>query len=185
MAMSHDNHDNLLDMEPWTPTRPSTPTPTQICSRLQQLAKVDQYSTFVKGSASSSEKTQRNQERKTEEREEQRSHRLSTMVQHARGCPLNVTEEPNFLQIQTFYTARTFIYPVVEEHNCGEMSNICLKSGGLYFEAEKNARGTYTCQGHAVMLLNYLFVTSQCINLLLFLIFGNKLKNAIDRILMK
>ncbi|GFS37385.1 hypothetical protein TNIN_240311 [Trichonephila inaurata madagascariensis] len=31
--------DNLLDMEPRTPTRPSTPTPTMICSRLQQLAK--------------------------------------------------------------------------------------------------------------------------------------------------
>ncbi|GFS40295.1 hypothetical protein TNIN_357101 [Trichonephila inaurata madagascariensis] len=44
------NFDTLLDMEPRTPTRPSTPTPTKICSQLQQLAKeVDQYSTFVKG----------------------------------------------------------------------------------------------------------------------------------------
>ncbi|GFW35034.1 hypothetical protein TNCV_5066001 [Trichonephila clavipes] len=44
------NFDSLLDMEPQTPTRPSTPTPTKICSQLQQLAKeVDQYSTFVRG----------------------------------------------------------------------------------------------------------------------------------------
>ncbi|GFY38121.1 hypothetical protein TNIN_80611 [Trichonephila inaurata madagascariensis] len=44
------NFDTLLDMEPRTPTRPSTPTPTKICSQLQQLAKeVDQYSTFVRG----------------------------------------------------------------------------------------------------------------------------------------
>ncbi|GFS61640.1 hypothetical protein TNIN_96361 [Trichonephila inaurata madagascariensis] len=42
------NFDTLLDMEPRTPTRPSTPT--KICSQLQQLAKeVDQYSTFVRG----------------------------------------------------------------------------------------------------------------------------------------
>ncbi|GFY74456.1 hypothetical protein TNIN_192931 [Trichonephila inaurata madagascariensis] len=41
------NFNTLLDMEPRTPTRPSTPTPTKICSQLQQLAKeVDQYSTF-------------------------------------------------------------------------------------------------------------------------------------------
>ncbi|GFY37973.1 hypothetical protein TNIN_276401 [Trichonephila inaurata madagascariensis] len=41
------NFDILMDMEPWTPTRPSTPTPTKICSQLQQLAKeVDQHSTF-------------------------------------------------------------------------------------------------------------------------------------------
>ncbi|GFY70366.1 hypothetical protein TNIN_300411 [Trichonephila inaurata madagascariensis] len=31
--------DNLLDMEPRTPTSPSTPTPKKICSRLQQLIK--------------------------------------------------------------------------------------------------------------------------------------------------
>ncbi|GFY67960.1 hypothetical protein TNIN_305431 [Trichonephila inaurata madagascariensis] len=44
------NFDTLLDMEPRTPTRPSTPTPTKICSQLQQLAKeVDQYSSFVRG----------------------------------------------------------------------------------------------------------------------------------------
>ncbi|GFY70848.1 hypothetical protein TNIN_239681 [Trichonephila inaurata madagascariensis] len=30
--------DNLLDMEPRKPTRPSTPTPTMIYSRQQQLA---------------------------------------------------------------------------------------------------------------------------------------------------
>ncbi|GFY59432.1 putative RNA-directed DNA polymerase from transposon X-element [Trichonephila inaurata madagascariensis] len=37
-------------MEPRMLTRPSTPTPTKICSQLQQLAKeVDQYSTFVRG----------------------------------------------------------------------------------------------------------------------------------------
>ncbi|GFY79376.1 hypothetical protein TNIN_333451 [Trichonephila inaurata madagascariensis] len=42
------NFDTLLDMEQRTPTRPRTPTPTKICSQLQQLAKeVDQYSTFV------------------------------------------------------------------------------------------------------------------------------------------
>ncbi|GFY66070.1 hypothetical protein TNIN_394121 [Trichonephila inaurata madagascariensis] len=44
------NFDTLLDMELRTPTRPSTPTPTKICSHLQQLTKeVDQYSTFVRG----------------------------------------------------------------------------------------------------------------------------------------
>ncbi|GFY75917.1 retrovirus-related Pol polyprotein from transposon 17.6 [Trichonephila inaurata madagascariensis] len=43
------NFDTLLDMEPRTPTRPSTPTPTKICSQLQQLAKeVDQFSTFLR-----------------------------------------------------------------------------------------------------------------------------------------
>ncbi|GFS71060.1 hypothetical protein TNCV_1585301 [Trichonephila clavipes] len=42
--------DNLLDLEPQTPTRPRTPTTTMICPRLQKLAKeVDQYSTFVRG----------------------------------------------------------------------------------------------------------------------------------------
>ncbi|GFW70909.1 hypothetical protein TNCV_2865041 [Trichonephila clavipes] len=40
----------LLDMEPRTPTRPNSSTPTQSCSCLHQLAKeVDQYSTFVRG----------------------------------------------------------------------------------------------------------------------------------------
>ncbi|GFY70924.1 hypothetical protein TNIN_260741 [Trichonephila inaurata madagascariensis] len=44
------NFDTLLDMKPWTPTRPSTPKPTKIYSQLQQLAKeVDQYATFVRG----------------------------------------------------------------------------------------------------------------------------------------
>ncbi|GFU13416.1 hypothetical protein TNCV_3980531 [Trichonephila clavipes] len=37
-------------MDPRTPTWPNSPTPTQNCSRLQQLAKeVDQYSTFKRG----------------------------------------------------------------------------------------------------------------------------------------
>ncbi|GFY63028.1 hypothetical protein TNIN_206051 [Trichonephila inaurata madagascariensis] len=37
-------------MEPRTLTRPSSPTLTQNCSRLQKLAKeVDEYSTFVRG----------------------------------------------------------------------------------------------------------------------------------------
>ncbi|GFY74148.1 hypothetical protein TNIN_60591 [Trichonephila inaurata madagascariensis] len=42
------NFDTLLDMEPRTPTRSSTPS--KICSQLQQLAKEgDQHSTFVRG----------------------------------------------------------------------------------------------------------------------------------------
>ncbi|GFY47679.1 hypothetical protein TNIN_491821 [Trichonephila inaurata madagascariensis] len=81
--------------------------------------------------------TQYVQKRKAEETEEQRNHRLSTMGQYARGRRLNVTEEQNCLQIQTFYAARTFIYPVVEEHKCGAMDNICLNCGGLYFGAER------------------------------------------------
>ncbi|GFY45211.1 hypothetical protein TNIN_10341 [Trichonephila inaurata madagascariensis] len=44
------NFDNHLDVEPRTPTSPSTPTPTKICSRLQQLIKnVDHYSIFIRG----------------------------------------------------------------------------------------------------------------------------------------
>ncbi|GFT40725.1 ATP-dependent DNA helicase [Trichonephila clavipes] len=66
------------------------------------------------------------------------------MTQHARRRRVNVTEEQNCLQVQTFYAARTFLYPVVEEHNCSKMENICLKCGGLYFGAEKNTRGAYT-----------------------------------------
>ncbi|GFX08360.1 uncharacterized protein TNCV_3268491 [Trichonephila clavipes] len=87
---------------------------------------------------------QRDQERRAQETEEQRSHRLSTMAQHARRRRVNVTEEQNCLQVQTFYAARTFLYPVVEEHNCGKMENYCLKCGDLYFGAQKNARGAYT-----------------------------------------
>ncbi|GFS80407.1 transposon Ty3-G Gag-Pol polyprotein [Trichonephila clavipes] len=83
-------------------------------------------------------------ERRAEETEEQRSHRLSTMAQHARRRRVNVTEKQNCLRVQTFYAARTFLYPVVEEHNCSKMENICLKCGGLYFGAEKNGRGAYT-----------------------------------------
>ncbi|GFY69202.1 uncharacterized protein TNIN_141531 [Trichonephila inaurata madagascariensis] len=87
---------------------------------------------------------QRDQERRAEETERQRSHGLSTMVQHARRSRVNVTEEQNRLQVQTFFAARTFLYPVVEEHNCSKMENICLRIGGLYFGAEKNAREAYT-----------------------------------------
>ncbi|GFW78571.1 uncharacterized protein TNCV_2243711 [Trichonephila clavipes] len=86
----------------------------------------------------------RQRENRAAETEEERNRRLSTMVQHAKGRRLNVAEEQNCLQIQTFYAARTFPYPVVEEHNCGKMDNICLKCENLYFGAEKNARGAYT-----------------------------------------
>ncbi|GBN52290.1 hypothetical protein AVEN_51177-1 [Araneus ventricosus] len=41
-------------------------------------------------------------------------------------------------------SARTVLYPIVEEYNCGEMDNLCLKCGGLYFRDEKNTRGIYT-----------------------------------------
>ncbi|GFV76524.1 hypothetical protein TNCV_4727441 [Trichonephila clavipes] len=71
--------------------------------------------------------TQPDQERCTEETEEQRNHQLSTMTQHSRGHRLHATEEQNFLQIQTLYAARNFLYPVVEEQNGGEMDKICLK----------------------------------------------------------
>ncbi|GBL77518.1 hypothetical protein AVEN_41896-1 [Araneus ventricosus] len=66
------------------------------------------------------------------------------MLQHARERRLNVIEGQNHHQIQTFYAARTVLYPIVEEHNCGEMDNLCLKCGGLYFRDEKNTRGIYT-----------------------------------------
>ncbi|GBM33067.1 hypothetical protein AVEN_69463-1, partial [Araneus ventricosus] len=87
---------------------------------------------------------QRGQERRAEETEEQRNSRLSAMLQHARERRLNVIEGQNHHQIQTFYAARTVLYPIVEEHNCGEMDNLCLKCGGLYFRDEKNTRGIYT-----------------------------------------
>ncbi|GBM44278.1 hypothetical protein AVEN_23333-1 [Araneus ventricosus] len=87
---------------------------------------------------------QHSQERRAEEREEQRNCRLSVMVQHARERRLNVTEGKNDHQIQDFYAARTALYPIVEEHNCGEMDNLWLKCGGLYFRDEKNTRGIYT-----------------------------------------
>ncbi|GBM10777.1 hypothetical protein AVEN_156-1 [Araneus ventricosus] len=77
---------------------------------------------------------QRSQDRRAEETIEQRNSRLSVMAEHAR----------EHRRIQNFYASRTALYPVVEEHNCGEMDNICLKCGGLYFAAEKNARGVYT-----------------------------------------
>ncbi|GFW68191.1 hypothetical protein TNCV_1880731 [Trichonephila clavipes] len=57
--------------------------------------------------------------------EEQGSHRFAFMVLHARRRCLNVTEGQNLHQIQSFFVARTFIYPVVE-HNCREEDNLCL-----------------------------------------------------------
>ncbi|GBN25942.1 hypothetical protein AVEN_273343-1 [Araneus ventricosus] len=87
---------------------------------------------------------QRGQERRAEETDEQRNSRLSAMLQHARERRLNVIEGQNSHQIQTFYAARTVLYPIVEEHNCGEMDNLCLKCGGLYFRDEKNSGGIYT-----------------------------------------
>ncbi|GBN84935.1 hypothetical protein AVEN_265771-1 [Araneus ventricosus] len=57
---------------------------------------------------------------------------------------LNVIEGQNHHQIQTFYAARTVLYPIVEEHNCGEMDKLCLKCGGMYFRVEKNTRRIYT-----------------------------------------
>ncbi|GBN73585.1 hypothetical protein AVEN_145789-1 [Araneus ventricosus] len=87
---------------------------------------------------------QRGQERRAEGTDEQRNSRLSAMLQHARERRLNVIEGQNHHQIQTFYAARTVLYPIVEDHNCGEMDNLCLKCGGLYFRDEKNTRGIYT-----------------------------------------
>ncbi|GBN55061.1 hypothetical protein AVEN_86003-1 [Araneus ventricosus] len=87
---------------------------------------------------------QRGQERRAEETDERRNCRLSAMLQHARERRLNVIEGQNHHQIQTFYAARTVLYAIVEEHNCGEMVNLCLKCGGLYFRDEKNTRGIYT-----------------------------------------
>ncbi|GBN75491.1 hypothetical protein AVEN_188462-1 [Araneus ventricosus] len=86
---------------------------------------------------------QRSQQRRAEETDEQRNSRLSAILQHARERRLNVIEGQNHHQIQTFYAARTVLYPIVEEHNCGEMDNLCLKCGGLYFRDEKNTRGIY------------------------------------------
>ncbi|GBN42575.1 hypothetical protein AVEN_152734-1 [Araneus ventricosus] len=70
---------------------------------------------------------QRGKERRAEGTDEQRNSRLSAMLQHARERRLNVIEGQNHHQIQTFYAARTVLYPIVEEHNCGEMDNLCLK----------------------------------------------------------
>ncbi|GBN69760.1 hypothetical protein AVEN_52194-1 [Araneus ventricosus] len=91
-----------------------------------------------------SDMAQRGQERRATETDEQRNSRLSAMLQHARERRLNVFEGQNHHQIQTFYVARTILYPIVEEHNCGEMDNLCLKCGVLYFRDEKNTRGIYT-----------------------------------------
>ncbi|GBM32314.1 hypothetical protein AVEN_224701-1 [Araneus ventricosus] len=84
-----------------------------------------------------SDMAQRGQERRAEETDEQRNSRLSAMLQHARERRLNVIEGQNHHQIQTFYAARTVLYPIVEEHNCGEMDNLCLKCGGLYFRMKR------------------------------------------------
>ncbi|GFY57794.1 uncharacterized protein TNIN_72441 [Trichonephila inaurata madagascariensis] len=84
--------------------------------------------------------TQRVKERRAEETEEQRSHLLSNMDQHAGGRRLNVNEEQNCLQMQTFYAAITSLYPFVEEHNCGEMGNIYLKCGGVVFWGRKECQ---------------------------------------------
>ncbi|GBM45492.1 hypothetical protein AVEN_210224-1 [Araneus ventricosus] len=84
---------------------------------------------------------------RTEEPKKQKkkkNSRLSDMAQHARERRLNVIEGQNYHQIQTFYAARTVLYPFVEEHNCGEMGNLCLKCGELYFRDEKDTRGIYT-----------------------------------------
>ncbi|GBN47268.1 hypothetical protein AVEN_47702-1 [Araneus ventricosus] len=91
-----------------------------------------------------SDMAQRGQDKRAEEAEEQRNRRLSAMLQHAREHRLNVIEGQNHHQIQTFYVARTVLYPIVEEHNCVEMDNLSLKCGGLYFRDEKNTRGIYT-----------------------------------------
>ncbi|GBM89999.1 hypothetical protein AVEN_43448-1 [Araneus ventricosus] len=78
-----------------------------------------------------------------EETEEQRNSRLAVMAQRGQRRRAEETDE-NHHQIQTFYAARTVHYPIVEEHNFGEMDNLCLKCGGLYFRDEKNTRGIYT-----------------------------------------
>ncbi|GBN53364.1 hypothetical protein AVEN_112703-1 [Araneus ventricosus] len=83
---------------------------------------------------------QHGQERRAEETDEQRNSRLAVMGQRGRERRLNVIEGQNHHQIQTFYVARTVLYPIVEDHNCGEMDNLCLKCGGLYFRDEKNTR---------------------------------------------
>ncbi|GBM35273.1 hypothetical protein AVEN_45536-1 [Araneus ventricosus] len=75
---------------------------------------------------------QRGQERRAEKTDEQRNSRLSAMLQHARERRINVIEGQNHHQIQTFYAARTVLYPIVEEHNCGEMDNLCLKCGCFF-----------------------------------------------------
>ncbi|GBM67833.1 hypothetical protein AVEN_146983-1 [Araneus ventricosus] len=90
-----------------------------------------------------SDMAQRGQERRAEETEEQRNSRLAVMEQRGQTRRAEETDE-NHHQIQTFYAARTVHYPIVEEHNCGEMDNLCLKCGGLYFRDEKNTRGIYT-----------------------------------------
>ncbi|GBN95906.1 hypothetical protein AVEN_60921-1 [Araneus ventricosus] len=64
---------------------------------------------------------QRGQESRAEGTNEQRNSRLSAMLQHARERRLNVIGGQNHHQIQTFYVARTVLYPIVEEHNCGEI----------------------------------------------------------------
>ncbi|GBM51849.1 hypothetical protein AVEN_8711-1 [Araneus ventricosus] len=105
-----------------------------------------------------SDMTQRGQERRTEETDEQRNSRLSAMLQHARKRRLNIIEGQNHNQIQTFYAARTVLYPIVEKHNCGEMDNLCLKCGGLYFRDEKNTRGIYSHCCHNGNIIEHQFI---------------------------
>ncbi|GBM78575.1 hypothetical protein AVEN_200708-1 [Araneus ventricosus] len=90
------------------------------------------------------QRNRRLEDRRAEETEEQRNSRLAVMAHYARERRLNIIEGQNHHQIQTFYAARTVLYPIVEEHNCGEMDNLCQKCGGLYFRNEKNIRGIYT-----------------------------------------
>nr|GBM22262.1 hypothetical protein AVEN_87549-1 [Araneus ventricosus] len=89
---------------------------------------------------------QRSQQRRAEETEEQRNSRLAVMGQRSQQRRAEETEEQrnSRLAIQTFHAARTVLYPIVEEHNCGEMDNLCLKCGGLCFWDEKNTRGICT-----------------------------------------
>ncbi|GBM38703.1 hypothetical protein AVEN_190264-1 [Araneus ventricosus] len=86
---------------------------------------------------------QRSQHRRAEETEEQTNSRLEVMAQRGQRRRAEERDE-NHHQIQTFYAARTVLYPIVEEPNCGEMENLCLKCGGLYFRDEKNTTGIYT-----------------------------------------
>ncbi|GBM33132.1 hypothetical protein AVEN_56765-1 [Araneus ventricosus] len=91
----------------------------------------------ITGDAASRREAIRKRERRVVETEEERSRRLSTMAQRGQDRRAEVTEEQRNrrLALELFRT---------EEHNCGEMDNLCLKCGGLYFRDEKNTRGIYT-----------------------------------------
>ncbi|GBO41442.1 hypothetical protein AVEN_142370-1 [Araneus ventricosus] len=100
----------------------------------------------ITGDAASRREAIRKRERRVVETEEERSRRLSTMAQRGQDRRAEETEEQRNrrLAIQTFFAARTVLYPIVEEHNCGEMDNLCLKCGGLYFRDEMNTTEIYT-----------------------------------------